>query len=764
MPEPEMTATEQAACEEAMKRIGECVRRRGTVLDLSQLNLTRLPPKILQLAKLTELDLSHNLLAELPAELCQLPGLARLDLSNNPLGILSAEIGQLANLTGLDLSHTLLVGLPSEIGRLANLTRMEISHTPLAALPPEIGQLAKLTRLYLTDTPLTALPAELGQLGSLTRLYLANNRLASLPPELGQLANLTRLDLSNNRLGALPPELGRLAKLTVLDLSNNLLESLPAELGQLAKLTVLSLTANRLAGLSERLRELENLESLLLHDNPDLQLAPSVLGADPRKAESQPGSALRPASAKSILEFYFARLTGKTRPLNEVKLMVVGRSGAGKTTMLQALRELPFRDREESTPGIALGEWPLDGGQGEPVTVHGWDFSGQEFMRSLHPFFFSRRSLYVVVLTGRDHHEREDAEYWLGLIETFGTDELGQPPPVIVALNQWNVPGCRPEMDRGALRERFPFIRGFVEMDCKVKKGIPVLKAALNRELERMPWVREPFPEEWHAVRRALAAAKTVLTEAEYRALCVAHGVPDQGQQDYLAEAMHHLGTALRFPHDPLLQEAAVWQPEWLTRHAYALLHRAEKLSGILRQTEVALTLYAEPDETLRAYLMRFLEHCGVARPLQTKAGESWLVPLALPQTPPTGLDEFHDAAGASRLRYRYQAMPEGLVERVCQRRFDHIEELKEQKQLWHGGLVLARKGARALIREVPHDRQVQVTVIGPHATRLELADLCRAELREIHAEIPGLEPVEESRRKGEWVPPKESNRTGQDA
>jgi hypothetical protein len=54
--------------------------------------------------------------------------------------------------------------------------------------------------------------------------------------------------------------------------------------------------------------------------------------------------------------------------------------------------------------------------------------------------------------------------------------------------------------------------------------------------------------------------------------------------------------------------------------------------------------------------------------------------------------------------------------------------------------------------------------VIGPHATRLELADLCRAELREIHAEIPGLEPIEESRRKGEWVPPKESNRTGQDA
>ena len=44
-------------------------------------------------------------------------------------------------------------------------------------------------------------------------------------------------------------------------------------------------------------------------------------------------------------------------------------------------------------------------------------------------FFFSVRSVYVVVLTGRENNERADAEYWLRLIKAFGTDGQGKGPP-----------------------------------------------------------------------------------------------------------------------------------------------------------------------------------------------------------------------------------------------------------------------------------------------------------------------------------------------
>src|SRR5262249_27308524 len=161
---------------------------------------------------------------------------------------------------------------------------------------------------YRLNTQLTTLPAEIVQLTALTQLYLWRNQLTTLPAEIGQLTALTRLDLGNNQLTTLPGWL----------------------------------------------RDLAHLKLLYLHDNPALQLSPSVLGPDPRMNRGE-----RNVSATSILDFYFVRQTGRTRPLNEVKLILVGRGGAGKTCTVRALRDLPFRDREESTPVslCATGRW-----------------------------------------------------------------------------------------------------------------------------------------------------------------------------------------------------------------------------------------------------------------------------------------------------------------------------------------------------------------------------------------------------------------------
>jgi internalin A len=737
MPELDMTAAEQVACAEALKRIGECIRRRGTALDLSRLKLGRLPPKILQLPKLTELDLSNNHFETLPPELVQFPDLARLDLSNNPLVTLPPELGELAGLTRLDLNHTPLSVLPPEIGKLTRLTRLYLTHNRLIALPAEVGRLANLTRLYLSDNALATFPPDLSSLTKLTRLDLSRNRLGTLPPEIGQLINLTVLDISHNPLSFLPPEIGALARLTVLKLADTSLAVLPAELGQLANLAELDLACNPLASLPDSLRNLENLERLLLHDNPALQLSPSILGPDPRKIRDSGF-----ASAKSILNFHFGRQSGQTRPLNQVKLILLGRAGAGKTSIVHALRESPFRDKESSTPGIALSDWTMEGAGEASVTAHVWDFSGQEITHPLHPFFFSPRNLYVVVLAGLGHHERDDAEYWLRMIQSSATDAHGESPPVIVALNQWNVPGSRPEVDRVALRERYPFIRGFVEMDCKAKKGIPALKAALFRELERMPWVREPIPEEWDNVRRALASGATHLSDDEYRELCLEHGVKDQGQQNYLSELLHHLGIALNYQNDPRVRDATVWQPAWLIRHLYPLPHRAGKQAGILKQADVEVVMPTTMNASELSCLMQVMERFGIAWGGTAASGGIWLLPHAQTTAPPAGTEVFRDEPDAIRLRYTYQTLPEGWVTRLIARRFDFIEEVREQKLQWRHGVILARKGARALIRMEPQHQQLTITVIGSAKSRHQLADLCQAEIRELHGEFPGLDAI----------------------
>jgi len=110
-------------------------------------------------------------------------------------------------------------------------------------------------------------------------------------------------------------------------------------------------------------------------------------------------------------------------------LILVGRGGAGKTSLVRALRGESFRDDEGSTPGIALCDWVMDGCKKDPVTAHVWDFAGQVITHALHQFFFSIRCIYVVVLTGRENSERDDAEYWLRLIKACASQRRASSMP-----------------------------------------------------------------------------------------------------------------------------------------------------------------------------------------------------------------------------------------------------------------------------------------------------------------------------------------------
>lgn len=183
-------------------------------------------------------------------------------------------------------------------------------------------------------------------------------------------------------------------------------------------------------------------------------------------------------------------------------------------------------------------------------------------------------------------------------------------------------PCCRPKVDRGALQERYPFIRDFVEIDCQSNKNIAELKPVLCREVDRLKGVREPFPESWDAVRCALTVGRkkrTHLSYAEYRTLCAKHGVMDEGQQDSLAEILHHLGTALNYRNDPRLREATVLQPEWLTKNVYGLVRRAEKQDGVLKHEDVEVVLRKGKDAFMRAYLVQIMERFDMRHVLKTR-------------------------------------------------------------------------------------------------------------------------------------------------
>ena len=636
----------------------------------------------------------------------------------------------------LYLSNLGLTKLPPEIFQLTSLERLEFDNNQLSTLPPEIGQLRNLKELNLTNNQLCSLPQEIGRLTKLTRLYLANNQISMLPPGIGQLTALTQLYLTNNLVNTLPMEIGRLTELRELSLSHNRLSKLPPVIGQLTKLIYLYLHNNQLSMLPLELEHLKALEGLFLHDNPGLCLSVEVLG--PAWQEINNNRHIKPANPKAILDYYFSQHTTAARPLNEVKMMLVGRGGAGKTSLVERLMRGTFNKWQESTTGIALQDWRLHCPGGDDVTVHVWDFAGQVIAHATHQFFLSARSVYVLVLTAREDSQREDAEYWLRLIRAFGSED-SVTSKVLVALNKSGTAPVR--LDREALREKYPFIVGFMETDCETGQGIAELKAKLAEIIGSDASVREKTGADYFKVKEELQKRwkdqhTNYLDYAVFEEVCAAVGVTDKERQRIMARNLHRLGLALNYGDDDRLRDTTVLNPHWVTDGIYLLLREAPNNRAEL-SLEAACRKLPKEDTRRVMFLIRLMQKYDLAFPLKEDE-QLWLVPQALADSQPALDPEWQGEA--TRLRWTYAALPEGLVPRFITR----THTLSEGLPRWLNGTLLELGLARAVVRADVTDRRITATILGPEVDRQRLAGTIQTEMRSLNAEIRGLDPLEE--------------------
>jgi internalin A len=601
---------------------------------------------------------------------------------------------------------------------------LDLSNLGLDTLPDSISQLINLKYLYISGNQLTALPDSFEQLTNLQSLYIFDNQLTALPDSIGQLTSLQSLDISHNQLTVLPDSFGQLTQLGSLDLRDNQLEVLP-----------------------ENLRRLIRLERLLLHGNPKLGLPAEVLGFDPFTSDTK---LIFYASPSAILDYYF-RVRLAKRPLNEAKLILVGRGAAGKTSLVNRLLHNSFNQNEKKTDGIKISEWKLQLQGSEEVRLNLWDFGGQEIMHATHQFFLTQRSLYLLVLEGRQGAEDSDAEYWLKLIQGFGTESNGQTSPVLVVLNKINLLPF--DVNRRALQRKYPFIRGFIKTDCADGSGISELAEAIKRETDNLEHLRDGFPESWFAIKDQLAGIKkSYITFDQYRDLCYKYGEKDVQAQESLAGHLHNLGIALNYREDPRLSDTHILNPEWVTNGIYTLLNSKLLASqkGEIHLADAANILpasfYPKSMHRFLFELMKKFELCFTFPDDDTH----YLIPDLLDKQEPPATGEFL-TEDCLHFEYRYPVLPQGLLPRFIVR----THALSTGLPRWRTGVVLAFEGNRALVKADMQDKRVSVCVTGPLASRRRLLAVIRSDLEHIHANYNNLNPeawIQASRNPGIFI------------
>jgi internalin A len=728
--------------EEALKRIAEAKATGSENLDLSGLDLDVLPEQVRELTQLRQLDLVNNRLTYLPEWLVELQVLELINLSFNHITELPDSLGQLAQLQYLYVWGNQLTELPDSLGQLAQLQHLYVWFNHLTELPDSLGQLVQLQHLYISDNQLTELPDSLGQLVQLQYFDVSENQLTELPDSLGQLAQLQHLYVSGNQLIELPGSLGRLNQLQYLDVSRNQLTVLPESVGRFASLQALDVAFNDLSALPDGFRH-QVFQELWLQGNSRLGLDRTLLGKYIERYRRR-STDKRSTSPATILAAYFGARDKDGRALNEIKLVLVGRGAAGKTSIVQRLVKGTFRRKHKETQGIDISRWQLACGD-DDVTVNLWDFAGQVITHATHQFFLSSNSVYVLVLTGREDAQKSDADYWLRLIRAFANDTDGNIAPVIVVLNKWEEHPFK--LDRNLLKEKYPFIVDFIETDCRTGLGIDSLKAKLAETVEPMDIVRQPFKLSWWKIKEQLEKAqrrKNYLPYSEFQATCAKLGEADTDGQRILAEVFHALGIALNYGQDERLRNSTVLNPRWVTDGIYTLLRAVpDDGSAELTLDRVRLVLPKEPDE-MRFYLIELMRRFDLAFPLN-ETGDRWLVPQRLPPEQPELGAEWQTAQNITRLQYRYPVIPEGLMPRFITRSYPLSEGLEDGEPLprWVNGVILEDRGARALVRVDEEDREIQVVVIGEESARLSLLGVIQADFRTIHDDIGGLEQQE---------------------
>lgn len=169
-------------------------------LELSHLNLKRIPDCIQRLSHLEILNLVDNELKEIPEWIGELNTLKKLIAVNNKIKKIPESIGKLESLEFLDLAVNELEQLPESIGNLSSLNKLTLYTNRIKCLPRSIGNLKSMKTLLIGHNLLESLPESIGNLTELQTLKLGDNPIKDLPVSISRIPSLKKISIRDTSI------------------------------------------------------------------------------------------------------------------------------------------------------------------------------------------------------------------------------------------------------------------------------------------------------------------------------------------------------------------------------------------------------------------------------------------------------------------------------------------------------------------------------------------------------------------------------------
>jgi len=707
---------------DALELIQHALKSNATFLDLGNCSLSAIPSEIEQLTQLEELNLgsvywddtrkqfagSRNEAAANDLSSERFEGLLKLKKLRK-LSLRACNIKTLDGLDKLKQLHTLSVGQNdikniAHIAGLTNLKVLSLFGNNITDIQ-HLAALKKLELLSINDNAVVDL-SPLSELQGLEELYASGNRIESIGP-IASLPKLKTLNLDSNLIKHVEP-LAYMTKLTTLNLNSNPIIDCPSEIAF----------------------------------SGDIHLIQTFFQAKERsaaKAGAPPDTELLDIEVE--LE--------DSHPVLEVKLILVGNSSAGKTSVSKLLRGLAFDAVESTTHGINVSEWMIHAGEitdwRSPdmppyrIKVNLWDFGGQEYYHGTHRVFLDSNAVYVLVwsndknsnqveMTQLYNEEGQPIEvplehfhyhYWLDNIRFHAPGNVtGDKPPIILLENKIDKSDGREHWYDRKILEQYNVnltaaISAFYAQSEENNKrryryAFDVFREDLLRILVKKAEANSKIanlPAEWLSIRDQIrnirSAAANVdsgnpflaatqehawISLSDFTAACrKVRAELTDNEIEKLADFLHQTGVVVWMAH--IDRQKIYIDPGWLTEKMYRVLNERVRLkNGRFGFGDILPALANDSEET--SQMLSLMQEWRIIFQ-ESNNTQDWVAPQYLPDEHPMENLFTIALAGLQENFYMFRA-PLFHIRRILRHLVLHFgkHEQVEAREYWKYGVL----------------------------------------------------------------------------
>ncbi len=785
----------------AMEIIEREMKEQTGKLILSDCGLRKIPREVFEMDWLEELNLMNdfedpakrakskkipkrnsqlirepNFLDKIPKELSFLKNLKRLNIGGSPdhgpwpISDISV-ISSLNKLEELDLSVNDISDI-SPLQKLKNLKIVELLDNNISDISP-LQNLKKIEILNLTSNQISNISI-LSFLPKINYLALSLNDISDISA-LKELKDLRHLSFLKNKISNLDT-LKDLKRLEYLELTLNQIKDI-SPLGNLENLSTLALIGNFIKDIKP-LISLQKIELLSLENNPIKDCPPEVWQTNDikqiraffegrtrditsniqQKIEIQPNVEIPSSNIpdnldlqtrdildgnKNFEELFDKQGQEKTTPeIDDVKLIFVGNSGAGKTQLSKFFETGKLDKKRETTHGIRLNRW-LPKGKVSPafkslkdkVAANIWDFGGQEYYHGTFRLFLSNYAVYIllwetdtnkndIISTEVREEESEDLQhyhykYWLDNIRHFAPDS-----PILIVQNKVDK-DQRQRISTTWIDEYNIFGDHHISLHEAAKIGTSKYKWSfdtfcndlsdcfdeiLKRKAEQkrsIAWlkIRDAVVEVSKAKRKNsknpfskyLKVGKSINIKDFEKACLEIEPELTENETYTMPRWLHNSGLVIYFGNDEILNDTVYLDPIWVTAGIYKILNETVRArNGVFSKKDIHAKKGLD-EETVLA-LMKEMEIVFE----KIDEPDTFVAPQYLPETHPVE-DLYAIAANGLQQKAYYVRLPLYFFRKVLQRMifFYGMSKNVDAKYYWKQGILFEKKGTKVMFKGI---------------------------------------------------------------